>query len=357
MWKKIILDGQETRYSVSSEGGIRNDITGRQLKGTYATNEYHTVQLRIDGTSRSLMVHRLVAEAFCDNPNHYNIVDHIDQNKYNNCASNLRWVEARTNALNCNNPRGTGYRAIYFKGEFDPDYWKPVLSDNRYMINRDGDVGNAQQRNYLSPQDRNGYKRVNLLSGRKSVHILVWEAFHGQSVPEDCQIDHIDGNKDNNNLDNLRMVSRSENMKNAYANGHLGKREVSQFDPQGNLVATYSTITEAAEAVGVTFAAVRSALERQGTCQGYYWLDEGQDISQVINSWVPEGYVVIKGYPTFCINRDGDVYGKRNKRSTPVKYRANGEPYVVLNAHRLDIKQLLKDNFESSKNSLIAGKA
>lgn len=41
---------------------------------------------------KSYRVHRLVAECFCLNPGHKKTVDHIDQNKTNNCASNLRWA-------------------------------------------------------------------------------------------------------------------------------------------------------------------------------------------------------------------------------------------------------------------------
>ena len=37
-------------------------------------------------------VHRLVAECFLLNPDHKKTVDHIDQNKTNNCVSNLRWA-------------------------------------------------------------------------------------------------------------------------------------------------------------------------------------------------------------------------------------------------------------------------
>lgn len=38
-------------------------------------------------------VHELVAEAFVPNPNNYKNIEHIDGNKLNNNANNLRWVK------------------------------------------------------------------------------------------------------------------------------------------------------------------------------------------------------------------------------------------------------------------------
>ena len=40
---------------------------------------------------KRVSVHRLVATAFCDNPNKYPIVNHRDENKANNNADNLEW--------------------------------------------------------------------------------------------------------------------------------------------------------------------------------------------------------------------------------------------------------------------------
>lgn len=40
-------------------------------------------------------VHRLVAMAFCPNPYNKKIVHHIDGDKHNNVASNLKWVTRR----------------------------------------------------------------------------------------------------------------------------------------------------------------------------------------------------------------------------------------------------------------------
>ena len=88
MVKTIIIDGEETIYTISDTGEVRNTKTNKILKGTYKRNEYHTVQLTINGKVKSVMTHRLVANAFLDNPNNLPIVHHIDGNKHNNNLNN-----------------------------------------------------------------------------------------------------------------------------------------------------------------------------------------------------------------------------------------------------------------------------
>lgn len=100
MRKPIIIDGKETGYEISDIGEVFNLKTGRQLKGIYARNEYHSIQLRIEGKSRSFLTHRLVAEAFIPNPDNFNIVDHINRDKHDNRVNKLRWVDDSTNILN-----------------------------------------------------------------------------------------------------------------------------------------------------------------------------------------------------------------------------------------------------------------
>jgi hypothetical protein len=49
------------------------------------------------------------------------------------------------------------------------------------------------------------------------IHKLVWQLFgDSNEIPPGCVIDHIDGNKLNNAIENLRCVSLSENMNAAY---------------------------------------------------------------------------------------------------------------------------------------------
>lgn len=68
MFKKFYYQGQETVYSVSDDGRVKNDRTGRELKGTYLSNEYHRVSLVINGVNKIFLTHRLVAETFFSEP-------------------------------------------------------------------------------------------------------------------------------------------------------------------------------------------------------------------------------------------------------------------------------------------------
>lgn len=76
----------------------------------------------------------------------------------------------------------------------------------------------------LSPKTKNnGYKELNLTINTQTnksfyVHRLVVETWIGE-IPSKMTINHIDGDKSNNNLSNLEIVSYSDNMKHAYKLG------------------------------------------------------------------------------------------------------------------------------------------
>lgn len=87
-------------YEVSDDGTIINKRTNRILKWRLDKNGYARVNLCKEHKSHTVLVHRLVADAFIDNPNKYQTVDHIDRNKLNNSLSNLRWANMSTQISN-----------------------------------------------------------------------------------------------------------------------------------------------------------------------------------------------------------------------------------------------------------------
>lgn len=95
-----------------------------------------------------------------------------------------------------------------------------------------------------------GYLQVCLTKEGKSktytVHRLVAKAFL-PNLKNKKQVNHIDGNKENNSIDNLEWVTSSENNKHAFITG-LNKpynmRKVNQYDLQGNFIKQWNSITD-----------------------------------------------------------------------------------------------------------------
>lgn len=90
VWRKIL--GFDS-YSVSDGGEVRNDKTGELKAPTLNNgNGYLYVDLYRGNKRTKKSVHRLVAEAFLDNPEGKRTVDHINGCRTDNSAGNLRWA-------------------------------------------------------------------------------------------------------------------------------------------------------------------------------------------------------------------------------------------------------------------------
>lgn len=72
-------------------------LIGKQMKQSLHTKGYKTVSLTKDGDTKTLYVHRIVAEAFIPNPNNFPCVNHIDEDKTNNFVENLEWCSEQYN--------------------------------------------------------------------------------------------------------------------------------------------------------------------------------------------------------------------------------------------------------------------
>ena len=98
--------------------------------------------------------------------------------------------------------------------------WININDHPNYEVSNDGQVRNKRTGHILKPllNRENGYARVSLNGQRCYIHRLVAQAFYDNSRT-DMDVNHIDGNKLNNNIANLEWSTRKENVKHAYING------------------------------------------------------------------------------------------------------------------------------------------
>lgn len=108
IWKDV--KGYEGIYEVSNLGNVKSKdrlivtsknivakINQRILKKKVTKKGYERLTLSVSGKHKDVGVHRLVAQAFIQNPENKKEVNHIDGNKQNNQISNLEWCTRNEN--------------------------------------------------------------------------------------------------------------------------------------------------------------------------------------------------------------------------------------------------------------------
>ena len=102
-WKEVI--GSGGRYQVSNLGRLsalmykmkKGDDSVRIMKPAKDANGYLRTMILINGSYKTVKMHRIIAETFVQNTDNKPQVNHIDNNRANNCAENLEWVTFREN--------------------------------------------------------------------------------------------------------------------------------------------------------------------------------------------------------------------------------------------------------------------
>ena len=275
IWKKLELENISCSYSISSYGNFRNDKTMNILK-QFKKNGYKCMNVKSsDGKTKLLTISRIVAQHFIENNDKTkNVVNHIDGNKENNHVSNLEWVNQKENIAHANETglikhhttsvyqydmqgnfiRGfdsvkDGAESIKLThhaitkvltgknksaGGYFWTYKKPVIKSldgyvhaiikeyPKYSITTCGNVYSHKNKRMLELMDNdNGYNLVTLMIDNNKqnyyVHRLVAEAFIENNDEIKKFVNHKDGNKKNNCVDNLEWVNCSENMKHFYS--------------------------------------------------------------------------------------------------------------------------------------------
>ena len=165
-----------------------------------------------------------------------------------------------------------------YEGYYEVSNLGGANSFDRTVKRRDGINIKIKGRAMKLIINNKGYCETSLcklcISTNKRLHRLVAEAFIPNQENKPC-VNHKDGNKSNNNVDNLEWCTHKENMKHAWDTGLIPshrKSPVSQYDKQGNFLKNYRTIAEAAKRNNTLSTYIsRCCVGKLHSAGGYLW--------------------------------------------------------------------------------------
>ncbi len=134
------------------------------------------------------------------------------------------------------------------------EIWKDIEGyEGLYQISNLGNVKSLKNNIILKPsKNSKGYLQVFLWKNGSGkllrIHRLVAKAFI-PNFDDKPQVNHIDGNKQNNRVNNLEWVTNSENQKHAFkiklqtniGNNNPRARKINQYDLNGKLIRTWNS--------------------------------------------------------------------------------------------------------------------
>lgn len=190
------------------------------------------------------------------------------------------------------------------------EFWKPVKNfEGLYEISNLGNVKtlkrtwrvlNYQSKKYQTMYNKEklmncvisktGYKQVVLMKNNKKtfklIHRLVAEAFINNTENKPC-VNHKDGNKLNNNVNNLEWCTYKENNIHAWKNGlpksylkgkygkeHNKSKKINQYDSDGNFIKTWDCISDVTRQLKIDSGRITKCCKHQKYCHsagGFIW--------------------------------------------------------------------------------------
>lgn len=149
----------------------------------------------------------------------------------------------------------------------EKEIWKDIAEFPNYQVSNLGRVRNKKTRHIIHQQERkNGYVKVELWQDgkqtTKDVHRLVALVFIDRPIGK-TEVNHIDGNKKNNEASNLEWCTRKENMKHAIDTGLFAPKPPEPFSRRIRIVETgeiFGSAHECAVTIGSTHSNILNAI-------------------------------------------------------------------------------------------------
>lgn len=154
-----------------------------------------------------------------------------------------------------------------YEGLYEVSSLGKVRSLDRNLIVSNGKKYIRKGRTIKPHVNKFGYQRIGLskngIREQIFVHRIVAKAFLPTSNMESLDVNHIDGNKQNNTIQNLEWCNRQYNMQHAYRNGLVKfkvtahpKRRIAKLDYNENILNVYNSIKEAAIDTGINASSI-----------------------------------------------------------------------------------------------------
>ena len=168
------------------------------------------------------------------------------------------------------------------------EIWKPVEGyEDLYEVSNYGRVKSISFRNrmatfsrekMLSPLKIRGYLRVSLCKNGKhkyfSIHRLVAEHFILNLENKPC-VNHKDGDKHNNCVNNLEWCTYSENEQHSHkmlGKQPINKKKVNQYDLMGNFIKQFDSLAEAGKSLNRRYSLISTCCHGHiNKAYGYKW--------------------------------------------------------------------------------------
>ena len=268
----------DTKYIIYEDGRCYSELSNKFLT-PQMSSKYPTYNLTICGKKKKIKVHRMVAETFLPKIEGKDIVNHIDGDTHNFHLDNLEWVDYKENNIHANllGLRKRGNQSPnYYEGDIPNEEWVIIKDFPNYLISSFGRVKNIRTKRILKACiGNNGYLEVSLWKNNKGstkqIHRLVYINFNQDYDVLNYVINHKDGNKLNNNLNNLEKISYQENNLHAeyIIKTHNSAKAVYQLDLDKKIIKTFQSISSAKKETGINN--ISRAIKLGTKAGGYYW--------------------------------------------------------------------------------------